>query len=64
MTTIKQKLEISEQQSRRTGLEAAIFTSNYPLAALNCRQDAKCRPMRGLIQRRRGVDPLEVFEPF
>lgn len=59
MTATNQKLELFEQQSVRSrkGLDAAIATSNYQLAALNCRQGFKSRLMRGLVQWRSGDNP-------
>jgi hypothetical protein len=42
-TTINQKLKLFEQMSpgSREGLETAISTSSYPVAALKCRQGVK-----------------------
>ncbi len=59
MTSKDRKLEIFEQQSERSrkGLDTAIASSNYQLAAFNCRQGVKARLMLGLVQWRGGNDP-------
>lgn len=63
MKATNQTLEIFEQQALRSrkGLEAAITTSNYQLAALNCRQGVKSRLMCGLVQWRCGNNPVAAL---
>jgi hypothetical protein len=43
----------------RRGMAAASSSSNYYLAAVNCREAFKCRLMQGLIRWRLGNDPTE-----
>ncbi len=52
-------LELFDKQASRgeKGLSVAEKTSNYQLAAMNCRQIFKCRLMQGLIAWRLGDDP-------
>lgn len=59
--TADQMIELFKQQSARSdkGLAAAKVSSNYQLAAVNCRQGVKARLMRALIRWKSGDSPYD-----
>lgn len=61
--TTNQMIELFERQSARSnkGLSAAVVSSNYQLAAVNCRQGVKARLMRALIQWKNGDSPHDLL---
>ena len=61
--TSTEMIDFFGQQAERTrlGMNASQSSSNYQLAAVNCRQAFKCRLMQGLICWRQGNDPTEFL---
>ncbi len=61
--TTTEMIEFFGQQAERThrGMIAAQSSSNYQLAAVNCRQAFKCRLMQGMISWRASRNPTEFL---
>ena len=61
--TATEMIEFFGQQAERTrrGMNASLSSSNYHLAAMNCRQAFKSRLMQGLISLRVSRNPTEFL---